>query len=164
MIYDFTKYPLSLKSYGGSERKIGILINNIPYMLKFQKKTHFGFRYNTISEYIGSHIYQLLGFDCQNTFLGTYNGEYVVACRDFVNDRCQFVPFNDVGESSIDEDKDNYQYSYEDIIKLLQANKKLTNVSETISSFFDIFIVDALIGNFDRHGGNWGFLKKNNNM
>ena len=25
-----------------------------------------------------------------------------------------------------------------------------------------MFIVDALIGNFDRHGGNWGFIKRNN--
>lgn len=24
--------------------------------------------------------------------------------------------------------------------------------------FWDIFIVDALIGNWDRHNGNWGFL------
>jgi hypothetical protein len=24
-----------------------------------------------------------------------------------------------------------------------------------------MFIVDALNGNFDRHGGNWGFIKKN---
>ena len=25
-----------------------------------------------------------------------------------------------------------------------------------------MFIVDAFIGNFDRHGGNWGFIKRNN--
>ena len=25
-----------------------------------------------------------------------------------------------------------------------------------------MYIVDALLGNFDRHGANWGFLKKNN--
>ena len=25
-----------------------------------------------------------------------------------------------------------------------------------------MFIVDALIGNFDRHGGNWGFIKRDN--
>ena len=24
--------------------------------------------------------------------------------------------------------------------------------------FWDMFIVDALIGNWDRHNGNWGFL------
>ena len=162
MIYNFSNYQLSGKSYGGSEKKIGISINGFPYMLKFQKRTPFGYKNNTISEYIGSHIYQLLNINCQETFLGTYNGENVVACKDFVIDGYQFVPFNDVGESTIEEDKDRYQYSYEDIVSLLLANKKLTNVNETISSFFEIYIIDALIGNFDRHGGNWGFLKKDN--
>lgn len=119
-------------------------------------------RYNTISEFLGCHIYQLLGFPCQETFLGTYQGNDVVACKDFLSDECQFVPFNDVGESTIEEDKEQFQYSYEDILTLLHANKKLTEVDETVSSFFEIYIVDALLGNFDRHGGNWGFLKKNN--
>lgn len=128
-------------------------------MLKFQKNTPFGKRYNTISEFLGSHIYQMLGFNCQDTYLGKYNEEYVVACRDFVTDGYQFVPFNDVGESTI-EDRESYQYSYDDIVKMLVSNKKLTNVEETITTFFDIYIVDALLGNFDRHGGNWGFLKK----
>lgn len=79
-----------------------------------------------------------------------------------MTDGFQFVPFNDVGESTIEEDKDLYQYTYDDIMHLLILNKKLTDVKESISSFFDIYIVDALIGNFDRHGGNWGFLKKDN--
>ena len=38
-------------------------------MLKFQKKTPFGCRYNNISEYIGSHVYQMLGLDAQETLL-----------------------------------------------------------------------------------------------
>lgn len=160
--FDFTNYPLSGRFYGGSEKKLGILIGDSPYMLKFQKKTPFGLRFNTISEYIGSHVYQMLGFQCQDTFLGTYKRENIVACKDFVTEGCQFVPFNDIGESTIEEDKEKYQYSYEDIMLLLSANKKLTNVEETISSFFEIYIVDALLGNFDRHGGNWGFLKKDN--
>ena len=161
-LIDFTDYPTSGKSYGGTEKKLGILFDGFPYMLKFQKNTPFGFRFNTVSEYIGSHIYQMLGFECQETYLGTYRGQNVVACNDFVVDGYQFVPFNDVGESTIEEDKEQYQYSYEDIMLLLSANKKLTNVEETISSFFEMYIVDALLGNFDRHGGNWGFLKKDN--
>lgn len=162
MKFDFTKYELSNRRYGGSERKLGILINDFPYMLKFQKETPFGKRYNHISEYIGSHVFSLLGFNTHQTYLGTYKNENVVACKDFVIDGFQFVPFNDVGESSIEVDREKYQYSYEDIISLLESNKKLTSIEETISTFFDIFIVDALLGNFDRHGANWGFLKKNN--
>jgi len=49
-----------------------------------------------------------------------------------------------------------------DIIELLKINKKITNVSEMISSFFEVYIVDAFLGNFGRHGNNWGFLKKDN--
>lgn len=158
----FDTCQLSNIFYGGSEEKLGIIYNNDKYMLKFQKIIPTGFRYNTISEYIGSHIYQLLGFNIQNTLLGTYDNKNVVACKDFVIDGYMFVPFNDIGESTIEENKEKYKYSYEDIIKLLESNRKLTKKDETISLFFEMFIVDALIGNFDRHGGNWGFLKKDN--
>jgi hypothetical protein len=159
---DFSNYPLSDLYYGGSEKKFGILINGSPYMLKFQKKTAFGMRYNHISEYIGSHVFALLGFPTQETYLGTYQEEQVVACKDFNESGVQFVPFNDVGESTLDQDKERYQYSYEDIMQMLRDNSKLTQVEETIRAFWEIYIVDALLGNFDRHGSNWGFIKKDN--
>lgn len=159
---DFSTYPLSGRYYGGSEKKIGILIDGFPYMLKFQKFTAFGPRNNHICEYLGSHIFSLLGFVVQDTYLGLYQGEQVVACKDFISLGEQFVPFNDVGESSLEQDKDKYQYSYTDIMHMLEENKKITNVNETINQFWKIYIVDALIGNFDRHGANWGFMKKNN--
>lgn len=162
MFHDFSNYPISDKEYGGSEKKLGIIIDGFYYMLKFQKKTVFEYRFNHVSEYIGCHIYSMLGFDSQDTYLGTYNNEQVVACKDFVIDGFQFVPFNDVGESSLEIDKEKYQYSYKDIVSLLEANRKITNIKETVNEFFDIYIVDALLGNFDRHGANWGFLKKNN--
>lgn len=159
---DFTNYPLSNTIYAGSERKIGIIIDGVDYMLKFQKESAFGKRYNHFSEYIGSHIFAMIGFETQETYLGSYKGEQVVACRNFVSSTIQFVPFNDVGESSLEQDKSTYQYSYEDIMQMLRDNSKLANVKETIQLFWDMYIVDALLGNFDRHGANWGFLKENN--
>lgn len=159
---DFTGYPLSNKLYAGSERKIGIVIDGIDYMLKFQKYSAFGKRNNHLSEYIGSHIFAMIGFETQETYLGTYEGEQVVACRNFISNTIQFVPFNDVGESSLEQDRNTYQYSYEDIMQMLKDNAKLANVKETIRLFWDMYIVDALLGNFDRHGANWGFLKENN--
>lgn len=159
---DYSTYEISNINYGGSERKIGIKIENEYYMIKFQKKTAFGKRNNHISEYLGSQIFNLLGVTAQETILGTFKDENVVVCKDFNIDGYQFVPFNDVGESTIEEDKEKYQYSYEDIMSLLLLNKKITNVEEVVSSFWKIYIIDALLGNFDRHGNNWGFLKKNN--
>lgn len=158
---DFSRCGLSGIYYGGSEKKLGILLDGEPYMLKFQKQTAFGMRNNHISEYIGSHIFAELGFVTQNTYLGTYKGKQVVACKDFITTDVQFVPFNDVGESTLDQDKERYQYEYSHIMQMLRDNSKLTNVEETVDLFWKIYVVDALLGNFDRHGGNWGFLKQN---
>jgi hypothetical protein len=159
---DFSGYDHSDLYYGGSERKIGIMIGDSEYMVKFQRATAFGVRYSHVSEYLGSHIFTLLGFSAQETYLGTYQGEPVVACKNFVGKDEQFVPFNDVGESSLDQERERYQYSYTDIMKMLRENSKLTNVDATIALFWEMFVVDAFLGNFDRHGGNWGFLKKDN--
>jgi len=131
-------------------------------MLKFPKKNPFGKRNNIFSEYIGSHIFNLIGVEAQETILGIYKGEYVVACKDFIYSNNMFVPYNDVSESSIEADKESFQYSYDDIIKQLEFNKKIVNLDAVISTFFEIYIIDAFLGNFDRHGSNWGFLKKDN--
>lgn len=56
---DFSKYAHNGKYYGGSERKEGNSINGEDYMLKFQKKTAFGMRNNHISEFLGSHIFEM---------------------------------------------------------------------------------------------------------
>lgn len=166
-IIDFTQYNLADINFGGSERKISLVIpdetGNLSYfMLKFQKSTPFGKKNNHLSEYIGSHIFEMLGFSAQKTFLGTYQGEKVVACKSFLSMGEQFVAFNDVGESTLDHDKDRYQYEYDDIMQMLRDNSKLTKVNDTIEAFWEIFVIDALLGNFDRHGANWGFIKQNN--
>jgi len=77
--------------------------------------------------------------------------------KDFTSADEIFVPFNDVGDSSLDQDKERFQYSYSDIMDMLEANRKLTVVEETVDTFWDMFIMDAFLGNFDRHGSNWGF-------
>ena len=159
---DFSKYELSGTYYGGSERKLGIVIDGDDYMLKFQKQTAFGKRNNHISEFIGSHIFEICGFATHKTYLGFRDEEQVVACKDFNVFGKQFVPFNDIGESTLDRDKETYQYDYVDIMQMLRDNSKLTNVQETISAFWEVYIMDALLGNFDRHGSNWGFIKENN--
>lgn len=47
-------------------------------------------------------------------------------------------------------------------MQMLRDNSKLTNVEETLSAFWEVFIMDALVGNFDRHGSYWGSIKENN--
>ena len=159
---DYSRYPDGNRYYSGAERKKSILINEKPYLVKFRKNSREGLRYNHVSEYLGSHIFALLGIETQETFLGIYKGENVVVIQDFLGEDEVFVPFNGVGDSSLEQDKEKYQYSYEDIIEMLQDNVKLTDVEQTIDLFWDMFVIDALIANFDRHGSNWGFIKKDN--
>lgn len=162
-IVDFSGFPRTDTFFGGSERKVGILVDRSEYMLKFPKTDAFGSkRTNHVSEYLGSHIFSALNVLVQETHLGLYRGEEVVACRNFLEPDEQFVPFNDVGDSSLEQDRERYQYSYTDIVAMLEENRKLTNVDETVSAFWDMYIIDALLGNFDRHGANWGFIKKDN--
>lgn len=159
---DYSNCPDGSRFYSGAERKKAILISGKPYFIKFQKKSREGLRFNHISEFIGSHIFAMLGIETQETGLGLYRGENVVVIRDFLEEGEVFVPFNGVGDSSLEQDKEKYQYTYEDIMDMLRENMKLTNVEQTVDLFWDMFIVDALIANFDRHGSNWGFIKKDN--
>lgn len=159
---DYSKYPDGGRFYSGAERKKSIIINGNAYLVKFQKNSREGLRFNHISEFLGSHIFSFLGLEAQETQLGLYNEENVVVIKDFLGEDEVFVPFNGVGDSSLEQNKEKYQYSYEDIIKMLKENVKLTDVEQTMEQFWDMFVVDALIANFDRHGSNWGFIKKNN--
>lgn len=159
---DYSNYPDGGRFYSGAERKKSIIINGSPYLVKFQKNSREGLRFNHISEFLGSHIFSMLGIAAQETQLGIYNRKNVVVIKDFLNEGEVFIPFNGVGDSSLEQDKEKYQYSYKDIMKMLKENVKLTDVQQTMDQFWDMFIVDALIANFDRHGSNWGFLKKNN--
>ena len=159
---DYSKYEKTPVMFSGAEKKFEIIIDEHRYIVKFQKNSEVGLTYNYVSEYLGSHIFQNIGIPVQETFLGTYDGKNVVVMKNFLESEDTLVAFNGVGESSLERDKELYQYTYEDITAMLMENMKSTNVTETIERFWDMFIVDALIGNFDRHGGNWGFIKRNN--
>lgn len=159
---DYTMYEKTPVMFSGAEKKFEIIIEGHRYIVKFQKNSEVGLIFNHVSEYLGSHIFRSVGIPVQETFLGTYDGKNVVVMKNFLEPEDALVAFNGVGESSLERDKELYQYTYEDITAMLRENMKSTNVEETIDRFWDMFIVDALIGNFDRHGGNWGFIKRDN--
>lgn len=135
MIIDFSNCKLSNIYYGGSERKLGIYYENKKYMLKFQKKSPFGLKYNRILEFLGSQIFSSVEILTHTTILGTYNGEQVVACKYFT-DGYQFVPFNDVGESSID----TKEITINMITTILSNYLKLTRSSPMSKKLFLRFL------------------------
>lgn len=157
---DYSVYPETGTIYSGTERKYEILIDGYRYIVKVQSHSESGLLYNHVSEYLGSHIFQSVNIPVQETVLGTYRGLHAVILKSFLQEREALIPFNGISESTLEQDKELYQDSYEDIITILENNRKSTDVQETTDRFWDMFIVDALIGNFDRHGGNWDFIKK----
>lgn len=159
---DYSRYQSSGRYYTGAERKKGILIQGEPYIVKYTKNSPQGITYSHISEYIGSHLFQMVGLEAQQTFLGICDGSPVVVMKDFIGEDEIFVPFNDVGDSTLEQSRERYKYTYDDIMRMLEENMKLTDVEGTIQHFWNMYLIDAWIGNFDRHGSNWGFLKKDN--
>ena len=43
-------------------------------------------------------------------------------------------------------------------MEVLAESHSLIDVKKIKEKFFEMFIIDGLIGNTDRHNGNWGFL------
>jgi hypothetical protein len=159
---DYSAYHKNNRVYTGSEEKIGITIDQQDYIIKFQKNSETGYLNNHISEHLGSSIFNLLGETAQVTALGLYRGRQVVLCKDFNRRDGIFTPFNGVGESSLERDRELYSYTYEDITMMLVDNVKITHVDAVIDKFWNMYIIDALVANFDRHGANWGFIKRDN--
>ena len=89
-IYDFNNVELSCRMYGGlSGSKLGIILDNEYWILKFPKNTKYfdnvdiSYTTSPLSEYLGSHIYESIGIDVHKTILGFKDKKLVVACRDF---------------------------------------------------------------------------------
>ena len=162
MAIDYGQYKENKKFYNGKDKKIGISIHDENYMIKFRKKEDNQKQYNHISEYLGSHIFSILGIKTQEVYLGKYNGEEVVLIKDFNEKGSFFVPFDELSDLVLDEEDGFFEYSFESVIKLIKENPKIIDIEKTVDTLWEIYIVDALIANEERHGNNWGFIKKNN--
>ena len=170
---DFTNSTEEFNSYKGSEKKKTLIKNNKRYLVKFpdpirEKNKKISYINNAYSEYVGSNIFRICGFDVQNTILGIYkyNGKekIVCACEDFTDDKHILYEFESLTLSSNPDKKIETEIS--DIMDVIEENNKLINIEDTKNKFWDMFIIDSLIGNTDRHNGNWGFIldKENNNI
>lgn len=134
-------------------------------MLKFPanapKNKELSYANGCISEYIGCHIFESIGIDVQKTLLGTYrkNGKekVVVACKDFTKSGVVLQDFASLKNTIIDSEHNGYGTELSDIMKAIEEQNAV-NPIELKEWFWNVFIVDALIGNWDRHNGNWGFL------
>lgn len=158
----------TFRAYGGGNgNKIGIVYQGKTYMLKFPSadKKRGAYTNSCISEYLGCRIYAATGlFDVQEVLYGTYTAhgieKEVVACRDFTGDGFSLMEFAKVKNAHIREGLEGspgYSTELDEVLETIDA-QHLVDPFEVRRFFWNMFIMDAYLGNFDRHNGNWGFL------
>ena len=161
---DFTNAIEEFNNYRGSEKKKTLIYNNKKYLVKFpdpirEKNKNISYINNAFSEYVGSNIFKIIGFKTQNTILGKYEykgkEKIVCACEDFTDDENVLYEFENLALSTNPDKK--IETELNDIMEVIEENQMI-DTEETKKKFWNMFIVDSLIGNTDRHNGNWGFL------
>ena len=164
LVINFTNCKEVFNNYKGSEKKKTLIYNDKRYLVKFpdpvrEKNKNISYINNAFSEYVGSNIFKIVGFDTQNVILGNYeyNGKnkIVCACEDFTNANRVLYEFENLALSTNPDKKIESEIS--DIMDVIDETKMVIP-SNTKEKFWDMFIIDSIIGNTDRHNGNWGFL------
>lgn len=155
------------KAYNGANgKKIAVMWDGNQYMLKFppsgeNKPTGLSYTNSCISEHIASSIFNMLGINAQQTLLGTFtvNGKekIVCACKDFTESGNALYDFCSIKNTIIDSEHGGSGTELEDIIETMEK-QQFVPADKLLEHFWNVFIADALLGNFDRHNGNWGFL------
>jgi len=165
---DFDKGTIIASNYSGAEQKAAVLLDGVKYMLKYSedvRETRFdrSYKNNHFSEYIGSHIFEACGFEVQKTYLGFHKGlhekkKMVVACKDFTQSGENFSEFGNLAKISLNSAK-RRECNIEDVYELINNLPLIKDKDSIKNLFWDMFVIDALIGNRDRHLGNWGLIE-----
>ena len=166
-VVDFTLCPrLADRAYNGANgKKIAISYEDDVWMLKFppstvEKPTALSYTNSCLSEHIASTIANMIGLKSHETRLGTFtNGKtkIVCACRDFTAHGKVLYDFCSIKNTVIDSETNGTGTELEDVLETIDK-QSFVDPLELRAHFWDMFVVDAFLGNFDRHNGNWGFL------
>lgn len=136
-----------------------------PDPVRSAKKTSLSYINNQFSEHIGCSIFRHLGIPAQETFLATCIDpmnkmeKIVVACKLFCqNGEGNLVEFskfllNDTDSTS------RRTTTVEDVMDVLDHSPLRLDREKIKDYFWDMFVVDAFIGNGDRHLDNWGLIE-----
>lgn len=165
-LVDFSNAIEIAPEYTGSEKKKTMILDNKKYLVKFpdpnrSTKLEISYINNVYSEYIGSKIFEICGFETQKVILGTYSKDgkkrVVCGCEDFTDENTKLVEFEKFENASIEQNP--FKRELKDIFHIIESGVYNIDMNDLKEKFWDMFIIDCLIGNEDRHNGNWGFLK-----
>lgn len=176
-LIDFNDCQINNRNYGGmSGNKIGVIYNNENYIIKYPgnlrernlKNVVLSYSNSSVCEYLGSHIYEILGYEVHETLLGTRKNKTVVACKDFLKRGDTLDEFRTIKSTRDSEDEFEHSPSssnsltstdLEQTLNILKTHHVLKKLPEVTERFWDMFIIDAFIGNADRNTGNWGIIR-----
>ena len=157
---------LAGRAYNGANgKKIAVRHDGAVWILKFppsaaDRPTALSYTNSCLSEHIASTIANMVGLKSQETRLGTFtNGKTktVCACRDFTEGGKILYDFCSIKNTVIDSETNGTGTELDDVLETIELQAFVDPVSLK-AHFWDMFVVDAFLGNFDRHNGNWGFL------
>lgn len=173
-IYDFNGYKNTNKAYGGiAGQKHGIFIENERWIIKYPVTTErmhnvqIPFTTAPLSEYLGSHVYGILGYPVHETVLGVEDGNVVVACKDFETsglDFCEFRLAKNLKNANVEKyfaEHAGYNaetLNIECVLTVVVDGMEHNGIPGAEQRFWDQFVIDAFISNSDRNNGNWGYL------
>ena len=164
---DFTDCErLPGRAYNGANgKKIAVRYDGDVWLLKFppstaEKPTTLSYSNSCYSEHVASNIANMIGLRAHETRLGTFtNGKtkVVCACRDFTADGKVLYDFCSIKNTVIDSETGGTGTELGDVLEAID-HQSFVDPVVLKAHFWNMFVVDAFLGNFDRHNGNWGFL------
>ncbi|MDR2712296.1 MAG: CRISPR-associated helicase Cas3' [Clostridiales bacterium] len=184
-LIDFNKFAIARGVFYGGDAgaKDAVIYEGDLWMIKYPKTTRdlqnpqISYTTSPLSEYLGSKIYEALGIPVHETILGIRNNKVVVACKDFtrIHDEGelrgvsglwpgkQLIPFHDLKNSFMSSDLESYSGTgsetlLDEVLATIAGQEDLKAIPGVNERFWDMFVVDAFIGNNDRNNGNWGLL------
>ena len=118
-----------------------------------------------IIAFAASSVFNMIGINAQETLLGTFNVngkvKIVCACKDFTDKNKTLYDFCSIKNTVIDSEHNGTGTELADVIETIEK-QQFVNPKDLLKYFWNVFVIDALLGNFDRHNGNWGFLFNEN--
>lgn len=146
----------SNKLYDGVTPKFGILVDGKNYIVKYT----YGNKSIVYSEYVASRFIHSLGVPCQKVWLGYYGKKPAVIIEDFTDEQNKLVKYKSTKQSSEDTNIQGKEYTYLDVLYMIKQHTKMNPELKkyAIDRFWQMFVCDALLGNYDRNKGNWGYL------
>ena len=136
----------------GRLKKTWIIDNGTRYLLKGGYKTEVMQPFN---EVLATMICEKLGFNCTKYETIVISSKALSKCPCFINKDTEFIPAYQILYNNCDKTK-----AYEEYIKILEEN----GIKDARTKIENMFILDYLLLNEDRHLNNFGIIRDVNTL